>query len=248
MKVEERPIDSIIPYENNPREHSEEQVNRIANSIAEFGFNQPIVVDENNIILVGHGRLEAAKKLGHKTAPVVKKEKLTEAQKKAYRIIDNKLQNDSTWALELLDIELDSLEELGFDLESYGLDDLLDDKEIEIEEEPLVECENKETLIKLGDVIEIGPHKVVCGDSTDEAIARKLLNGRTPALMVTDPPYGVNYDPEWRADYDGNLGTRATGRVSNDDIFSWGGLIKTSMLQCCIFGTLRDMPKIQHWS
>lgn len=125
MKVEEKPIDSIIPYENNPRIHNDEQINRIANSIAEFGFNQPIVVDENNIILVGHGRLEAAKKLGHKTVPVVRKEKLTESQKKAYRIIDNKLQNDSEWNHEALELDIVSLGDLAFDIESYGLDSLI---------------------------------------------------------------------------------------------------------------------------
>lgn len=108
----------------NNREHPQEQIDRIANSIAEFGFNQPIVVDENNIILVGHGRLAAAQKLGLEEVPVLQKIGLSEAQKKAYRILDNKLQNDSTWDVDSLKLELEALEEADFDLEAWGLDAL----------------------------------------------------------------------------------------------------------------------------
>lgn len=126
METVEAKIDSLIPYEFNNRNHDEQQVDRIANSIQSFGFNQPIVVDENNVILVGHGRLLAAQKLGLKTAPVLKKTGLTETQKKAYRILDNKLQNDSTWSFDNLELELGFLEDNGFELEPWGLDELRD--------------------------------------------------------------------------------------------------------------------------
>jgi len=118
-------IEKLKPYEFNNRNHGEEQIDRIARSIKEFGFNQPIVVDEDSVVLVGHGRLFAARKLGLEKVPVVVKDGLTEAQKKAYRILDNKLQNDSTWSFDNLELELGFLEDNGFELEPWGLDDLL---------------------------------------------------------------------------------------------------------------------------
>lgn len=124
MEITQVKTESLIPYALNARDHGQQQVDRIANSIAQFGFNQPIVVDENSVVLVGHGRLEAAKKLGLKEVPVVRKTELTESQKKAYRILDNKLQNDSTWNFESLEVELEALAEENFDLEGFGLDEL----------------------------------------------------------------------------------------------------------------------------
>ncbi len=127
---------SLIEYAFNARKHSDTQIDRIANSIAEFGFNQPIVIDEENIVLVGHGRLAAAKKLGLETVPVVQKIGLSNAQKKAYRILDNKLQNDSEWDFDLVEAEIDKLISEGFDTTKWGLDsllikpDLLDDVDI----------------------------------------------------------------------------------------------------------------------
>ena len=117
-------IEKLIPYEFNNRNHNEQQVDRIANSIKEFGFNQPIVIDESNIILVGHGRHLAALKLGLKEVPILIKKDLSETQKKAYRILDNKLQNDSTWSFDNLELELGFLEDNGFELEPWGLDNL----------------------------------------------------------------------------------------------------------------------------
>jgi ParB-like chromosome segregation protein Spo0J len=125
MDIEYIKLSSLIPYEFNNRNHKEEQVDRIANSIKEFGFNQPIVIDESNIILIGHGRHLAALKLGLKEVPALQLKNLTEAQKKAYRILDNKLQNDSTWSFDNLELELGFLEDEGFNLEEWGLDDLL---------------------------------------------------------------------------------------------------------------------------
>lgn len=116
--------ESLIEYAFNNRKHSDDQIDLIANSIKDFGFNQPIVVDEDNIILVGHGRLRAAKKLELTEVPVFKIVGLSEIQKRAYRILDNKIQNDSEWDFEKLNIELPFLENEGFDLEAWGLDDL----------------------------------------------------------------------------------------------------------------------------
>lgn len=195
METVEAKIDSLIPYEFNNRNHDEQQVDRIANSIQSFGFNQPIVVDENNVILVGHGRLLAAQKLGLKTAPVLKKTGLTETQKKAYRILDNKLQNDSTWSFDNLELELGFLEDNGFELEPWGLEELRDlftPEEPEVYEDDPVECENDETFIKLGDVIELGPHRVMCGDSTSAEDVSTLMRGEQSGLVLTDPPYGLD--------------------------------------------------------
>lgn len=122
MKIEEISIEKIIPYGLNNRVHSEEQIERIAKSISEFGFNQPIVVDEDNVILVGHGRYEAAKKLKLKEVPVLKVLGLDETKKRAYRILDNKLQNDSTWDFENLESEIEFLKDQDFDIEGWGLD------------------------------------------------------------------------------------------------------------------------------
>ena len=185
-------ISLIKPYEFNNRNHGEEQIERIARSITEFGFNQPIVIDEGSVVLVGHGRLLAAQRLGLKKVPVLVKDSLTDAQKRAYRILDNKLQNDSTWAFDNLGLELGELEDLGFELEPWGLDDLRglfehDEPEVEDDEFDESECENQETFIKLGDLIELGTHRVMCGDaSKDEVLSADLL--------ITDPPYGVDRD------------------------------------------------------
>lgn len=124
MKVQEIEVKNLLPYAFNNRIHSEQQVDRIAHSIKEFGFNQPIVVDQDLTVIVGHGRLEAAKKLGLKKVPCVQLSDLTETQKKAYRILDNKLQNDSEWNFQSLELELASLEEAGFDLSTWGLGEL----------------------------------------------------------------------------------------------------------------------------
>ena len=241
MQIEQRAIDSLIPYEFNNRTHNEQQVDRIANSIQQFGFNQPIVVDEQNVILVGHGRLFAAKKLGIDNVPVLQRLGLTEVQKKAYRILDNKLQNDSTWDFNNVELELGFLEDNEFPLAEWGLDDLktlLERHDGVVVDDEFDEsaCENNETLIKVGDLIELGPHRVVCGSSEDEELVELLLANVTIDLMVTDPPYGVEYDPSWRDGYDGNLGTRARGKVTNDDRIDWSSVF-----------TLWNAPVIYCW-
>lgn len=191
-----QPVDALIPYAFNNRTHPEAQVDLIANSIKEFGFNQPIVIDEDNVILVGHGRLLAAKKLGLETVPTFQVTGLTEAKKKAYRILDNKLQNDSEWDFANLELELGQLEELGFELAPWGLDTLIptNEEEPETYEDDGGGALPDEPYIKQGDVIELGPHRVMCGDSTSVENVNQLLNGALIEMMFTDPPYGVNYE------------------------------------------------------
>lgn len=192
MKIEQLPINDVIPYEFNSRKHDEVQVDRIANSIKEFGFNQPIVIDESNIVVVGHGRLLAARKLGLSQVPVLKKLGLSEAQKKAYRILDNKLQNDSSWEFNNLELDLGFLEDNDFDLKPWGLDTLRDlfEPEQEAHEDDFdpAQCENEECFIKRGDALELGRHKIWCEDIKEADPLPNLAN-----LWITDPPYGVSY-------------------------------------------------------
>ena len=194
MKVEEIEIPKIRPYEFNNRKHDATQVERIARSIKEFGFNQPIVIDEENVILVGHGRLFAAQKLGLRTAPVIKLGNLTETQKKAYRILDNKLQNDSTWDFNNLELELGFLEDSGLDLSAWGLNELknlLDCPADSVCEDAGPGEVPDESYVKEGDIIELGQHRVMCGDSGKIEQLKELLGGAAPSLVFTDPPYGV---------------------------------------------------------
>ena len=228
MNIERLKLGEIVPYKKNNRKHSELQIERIARSIQEFGFNQPICIDENNEILVGHGRLLAAQKLGLKDAPIVRLNDLTEEQKRAYRILDNKLQNDSEWDFDSLSEELDFLQSNGVDLESWGLDDLkslFPEPEIEISEDDGPGDLPKETYIKLGDLIELGKHRVLCGDSTNQQQVDTLISDNAPILMVTDPPYGVEYDPNWRNEAAENglisYADRSIGTVENDERIDW---------------------------
>jgi DNA modification methylase len=196
MKILTKSVNSLVPYALNNRKHSEKQTDRIASSIAEFGFNQPIVVDNNDVVIVGHGRLEAAKKLGLKEVPVVEVGELTDAQIKAYRILDNKLQNDSEWDIDNLQLEFGVLSDLDFDLSFGGLDELsslFDKEEPEVAEDDFEPEEIDEPFIKQGDLIELGRHRVLCGDSTNGGDVAYLMDGAVADLWLTDPPYNVAY-------------------------------------------------------
>ena len=195
MQVQYLELDQIIPYEFNNRTHPQQQIDRIANSISLFGFNQPIVVDESSTILVGHGRWAAAKKLGLVKAPVLLRAGLSETDKRAYRILDNKLQNDSGWDYNNLELELGSLEDSGFDLKAWDLDTLLPPMP-ELEAASASEddfdptsCDEQETYIKLGDVIELGPHRVACVDCLKPEDVSNLFGDVRSKLLFTSPPY-----------------------------------------------------------
>ncbi len=222
-----RPVTALIPYAGNARTHSDAQVAEIAASIRAFDFVNPILVDGANGVIAGHGRLLAARKLGMTEVPVIELAGMSEAEKKAYVIADNKLALNAGWDLELLRTEFEALQGLGFDLSltGFGDEELASLMNVGIAglTDPDDVPEPGETPVsRLGDVWLLGEHRLVCGDSTDPADVGRCLNGITPHLMVTDPPYGVRYDPSWRAATglaDG--ATLARGKVLNDDRADW---------------------------
>jgi len=217
MQIEWIKVDELIPYVNNPKQHSTEQINLIASSIKEFGFINPIIVDKQNEIIAGHGRLLAAKKLGLEKVPVLRAEHLTPAQVKAYRIADNKLTELGEWDSELLKIELEELKEADFDLELTGfnldeIDELLDDLDFSEDQEKQDETpeliDEVPPFSQIGDLWLLGEHRLLCGDATKKEDLEYLMNGEKADMVFTDPPYGVSYADknEFLNQYDkGNL-------------------------------------------
>lgn len=228
MIVNEIPIETVIPYIRNPRKN-EGAVAKVAASIKEFGFKQPIVVDKDHVIVVGHTRLMAAQRLNMAQVPIVMADDLTDAQIKAYRIADNRVSQESDWDFELLKLELDDLVGLDFELLETGFDQLELDNLLNEDKEGLTDPDEipdaPEPVAKLGDVWLLGPHRLVCGDATNADDVGLALNGVKPHLMVTDPPYGVEYDANWRSETkraDGTaIGAFAVAKVSNDDRADW---------------------------
>lgn len=227
-KVERRKVSELIPYARNARTHSDAQVRQIAASIEEWGWTNPILIDEDSGIIAGHGRVMAADKLGLKDVPVMVASGWSDAQKKAYILADNQLALNAGWDTEMLSLELKDLDGLDFDLDLIGFGEdflagmLIDGNEGLTDPDEVPEApEEPET--KLGDVWKLGKHRLVCGDSTDADTVAKCLNGVEPHLMVTDPPYGVEYDPEWRLRAGVNKAhqNRAEGVVENDDRADW---------------------------
>jgi 16S rRNA G966 N2-methylase RsmD len=197
MNITEKNVAELIPYANNSRTHSDEQVAQIAASIKEFGWTNPILITDNSII-AGHGRLMAARKLGMSKVPCIEVKNLTPAQVKAYIIADNKLALNAGWDNELLNIEFQELEELGFDLEltGFSLDEIDALKPVELTEgltdEDAVPDAPEEPKTKRGDIYQLGYHRLMCGDSTFIDDVEKLMQGTYPDLIHTDPPYGMN--------------------------------------------------------
>jgi len=186
--LEGRPIDSICPYDKNAKKHPKKQVEQVAASIKEFGFNQPIVVDKGGVIIVGHGRYEAAKTLKLASVPVLEVD-LTPEQANAYRLADNKL-NESEWDMSLVVEELKGLSEPMLTLTGFDKDLILesDEKDDEVPELP------EEPQSKLGDLYELGNHRVLCGDSTKIEDVERLMDGKKADMVFTDPPYNVDYE------------------------------------------------------
>ncbi|MEN9925973.1 MAG: hypothetical protein RL268_2099, partial [Pseudomonadota bacterium] len=220
------PIEKITPYARNSRSHSDEQVAQIAASIREWGWTNPILVDEDGGLIAGHGRLLAARKLGLTQIPTMVAKGWSEAQKKAYVIADNKLALNAGWDLELLAVELGDLQGFNFDLRLTGFSDdelgklLAEKTEGETDPDDIPEAP-ADPVAKPGDVWLLGKHRLVCGDSTDAGTVAKALNGVTPHLMITDPPYGVEYDPAWRERAGVTSSGTAKGKVLNDDKADW---------------------------
>jgi DNA modification methylase len=226
IKTEVRNIAALVPFARNSRTHSDAQVAQIAASIREFGWTNPILVDGENGIIAGHGRLAAARKLGLTEVPVILIDHLTDAQKRALVIADNKLALNAGWDFELLSSEIEGLNEDGFDLSLLGFNDdelasLLAEKTEGLTDPDDIPEVPADPVSVLGDVWLLGKHRIICGDSTDADTVAKCLNGVTPHLMVTDPPYGVNYDPSWRKEAGVNKNEGKLGKVMNDDRADW---------------------------
>lgn len=224
--VERWSLDRLIPYAKNARTHSEAQIAQIAASIREWGWTNPILVDADGTIIAGHGRVLAARQLGMRDAPVMVARGWTEAQRCAYVLADNRLAENAGWDKELLRLEVADLAAMGFDLPLIGFseDELtaLSAASTEGLTDPGAAPEAPaDPVSEPGDVWILGRHRLVCGDSTDADVVAKALKGVTPGLMVTDPPYGVAYDPSWREGADLGVGKRSKGKVLNDDRADW---------------------------
>lgn len=227
-QVEYIATEKLIPYANNARTHDDSQVTQIASSIKEFGFNNPILIDDDNGIIAGHGRLMAAKKLGLIEVPTIKLSHLTEAQRKAYILADNRIALNSGWDTELLSLELKDLDSeidltlLGFDAKELSallspevLDGLTDEDAVpDVPEEPKT---------KLGDIYKLGNHRLMCGDSTSIDDVEKLLDGVRPDMVFTDPPYNIGYQ-----------GVKDKRRIQNDkmDEQSFKDFLIQSLYSC----------------
>ena len=186
MNIEYKKLKALTPYEKNTKKHDKTQINNVAESIKQYGFVQPIVVDKNDVIVIGHCRYEAAKKLKLETVPCVCVDDLTDEQVKALRIVDNKT-NESPWDMEFLTDELAEVDLSAFDFD-FGIEDEEEETEIVEDEAPEVD-EDAEPIAKLGDIWQLGRHRLMCGSSTDENDVAKLMNGNSAKILFTSPPY-----------------------------------------------------------
>lgn len=221
LEIEYRPLEALIPYARNPRTHSDAQVAKIAASIVEYGWTNPVLVDGDNGVIAGHGRLAAARKLGLEEVPVIELAHLSPTQKRAYVISDNRLALDAGWDEAMLALELAELSEAGYDLaltcfEESELEALLEDDAVPEDETPASDDgvpdaadEVPETPVvpvsRPGDVWALGAHRLICGDATDPAVVAALMQGDTARLCFTSPPYGNqrDYTSGGIADWDG---------------------------------------------
>ncbi len=224
--LEHWPIDRLVPYGRNARTHTEAQVAEIAGSIRAFGFANPILVGEDGDVVAGHGRLAAARKLGLAEVPVLVLKGLSEVQRRQLVLADNRIALNAGWDIEMLTLELTDLSELGADLSVLGFDE----KELAAALTPTMTGLTDEDeapdlaeapVSRVGDVWALGRHRLACGDCTDPEVVAAVLDGAKPHLMVTDPPYGVDYDPAWRVKAGLNRNKGKLGKVTNDDRADW---------------------------
>ena len=188
MKIELADINTIKPYPNNPRKLSDIAIEKVSKSIKEFGFRQPIVVDKDRIIVVGHTRYRASKKLGYKQVPITIAENLTKEQINAYRIADNRTNEEAKWDEELLKMELKELDYKDFDLKMTGFDDkqindLLFEEKQGLTDDDAVPDTPEKPISKLGDIWHLGKHRLLCGDSTKEEDVNKLMDGNKADMI-----------------------------------------------------------------
>lgn len=226
LRIRYRAVTALIPYARNARTHSDAQVSQIAASIREFGFTNPVLVDGEGGIIAGHGRVMAARKLGLQQVPTIELRHLTDAQRRAYVLADNKLALNAGWDADLLRIEIADLQADGFDLALTGFsgDEIaafLADGSAALTDPDEIPAPPAVPVSQPGDLWVLGRHRLVCGSSTDAGTVARVLAGTKPLLMVTDPPYGVEYDPGWRNEALKGSATQRTGKVLNDDRADW---------------------------
>jgi DNA modification methylase len=214
-------------YANNPRLHSEADLDKIAASIRKWGWTNAVLVDEQGVLIAGHARVGAAARLGLKSIPVIVARGWSDEEKQGYRLADNELAARSSWDPDLLRSELRDLKFNGFNLELTGFEpDRLEDILAGLRSSGLTDPDSTpevpaNPVTGSGDVWLAGDHRVGCGDSTSAADVAQVLDGSQPHLMITDPPYGVGYDPSWRAGRGQSTGNLARGKVLNDDRADW---------------------------
>lgn len=200
-ELEHITLASLTPYARNARTHDEHQIRQIAGSIKEFGFTNPVLIDDDGMIIAGHGRVLAAEHLQMKTVPAIRLSHLTPAQKKAYILADNKLALNAGWDVDMLKIELNDLHDSGYNLEVIGFDadeltelmGLLDDPEADADDVPAYQDEAK---TELGDIWILGEHRLICGDATDQEVLERLMQNQKAKMVWTDPPYDMNTEYE----------------------------------------------------
>lgn len=212
LKIEYLPVTALKPYERNARKHRDFDVDKIVESIRVFGFDDPIGIwGPDNILVEGHGRVLAAKKLGMKTVPCIRLDHLTDEQRRAYALAHNKTAENSEWDLDILPEELESIVDIdmsqfGFDINLDEEQEIVDDEVPEVPEEPRT---------KLGDVYQLGRHRLICGDSTDPAVIDRLMDGVKADMVFTDPPYGVAYTGGMQID-NGKIKSNGKKQIKND--------------------------------
>lgn len=213
MKVENRKIDDIAPYKKNAKKHDKTQINNVAESIRQYGFVQPIVVDKDGVIVIGHCRYEAAKALGMKDVPCVCVDDLTEEQVKALRIVDNK-SNESEWDFDFLPDELAEIDLSAFDFD-FGIDTDAEEESSEVVEVDVPDFdEDEEPTAKFGQIYQLGKHRLMCGDSTRSDMFEQLLGGAEIDCVLTDPPYNMAYEGAGRTPKE----RRKKNKIANDNL------------------------------
>ena len=196
-EVQEVAVSSLKPYERNAKIHGKEQIEKLKASILEFGFLTPCLIDRDNNIIAGHGRVMAASELGMQTVPCVYIEGLTEAQRRAYILADNRLGELGEWNMDIVDLELTELDDMNFDVSVTGFELPSEDDDVEITEDEVPEPP-EEPKTKLGDIWQLGDHRLICGDSTDVDVIDRLMDGVKADMVFTDPPYGYEYQSNFR--------------------------------------------------
>jgi len=228
MQITELALSDLAPYVNNSRTHSGEQVKQIPESIQEFGFTNPILIDESKQIIAGHGRLMAAQELGLSSVPCITLENLSDEQKRAYVIADNQLALNAGWDFDMLKDEIEALQDMDFNIDLLGFDDSFLDGLLELEPEEGLTDEDEvpelpeEPKTKLGDVWLLGDHRLMCGDSTSIDAVERLMDGEKADMVFTDPPYNTGMTSETQAGQGGTLwkGNKKNGSTRLSHMFN----------------------------